>query len=69
MGFYAFVCGYFYLSFENETHVIYELWKWYLCVYVYGFVLVDLFDEWVCSFYNGGYLSGEDLWVLAFNVE
>ena len=40
-----------------------------LCVYVYGFVLVDLFDEWVCSFYNGGYLSGEDLWVLAFNVE
>ena len=31
-----------------------------------GIVLVDLFDEWVYSFYNGGYLSGEDLGVLAF---
>ena len=31
-----------------------------------GFVLVDLFDEWVYDFYNGDYLSGEDLRVLAF---
>ena len=31
-----------------------------------GFVLVELFDEWVYSFYNGGCLSGEDLGVLAF---
>ena len=31
-----------------------------------GFVLVELFDEWVYSFYNGGYLSIEDLEVLAF---
>ena len=31
-----------------------------------GFVLVDLFDEWVYSFYNGGYLSGVDWGVLAF---
>ena len=31
-----------------------------------GFVLMDLFDKWVYSFYNGGYLSGEDLEVLVF---
>ena len=34
------------------------------------FVLVDLFDEWVYDFYNGDYLSGEDLggfWL--FNVK
>lgn len=37
-----------------------------LCVWVFlgGFIY-----EWVCSFYNGSYLSGEDLAVLAFNVE
>ena len=31
-----------------------------------GFVLVDLFDKWVYSFYNGGYLCDENLRVLAF---
>ena len=31
-----------------------------------GFVLVKLFGEWVYNFYNGSYLSGEDLGVLAF---
>ena len=31
-----------------------------------GFEVVELFYEWVYSFYNGGYLSGEDLGVLAF---
>ena len=30
---------YFYLSFDNDTHVIYEFWKWYLCVYMYEFCL------------------------------
>ena len=31
-------------------------------IYVFicmGFVLVELFDEWVYSFYNGSYLSDE----------
>ena len=28
---------FFYLSFNNDTHVIYEHWKWYLCVFMYGF--------------------------------
>ena len=37
----------------------------YVFIYI-GFVLVELFDEWFYSFYNGGYLSGEDLRVLAF---
>ena len=31
-----------------------------------GFVLMELFDVWVYSFYNGGCLSGQDLGVLAF---
>ena len=31
-----------------------------------GFVLVELFDEWVYSFYNGSCLSSEDFGVLAF---
>ena len=44
------------MSFGNDINV-------FLCM---GFVLVDLFDEWVYCFYNGGYLSGEDLGVLAF---
>ena len=39
-------------------------------IYIYmGFVLVELFDEWVYSFYNGGYIIGEDLGVLVFNVK
>ena len=38
-----------------------------ICVFLcMGFVLVDLFNDWVYSFYNGGYLSGENLGVLAF---
>ena len=41
-----------FMSFGSDIHV-------FIC-------LVDLFDEWVYSFYNGGYLSGEDLGVLAF---
>ena len=45
-----------FMSFGSDNHV-------FICI---GFVLVDLFDEWVYSFYNGGYLSGEDLGVLAF---
>ena len=44
------------MSIRSEIYV-------FLCM---GFVRVDLFDEWVCSFYHGGYLSGEDLRVLAF---
>ena len=31
-----------------------------------GFVLVDIFDEWVYDFYNGDYLSGEYLGVFGF---
>ena len=38
-GFYTFAWGYFYLSFNNNTHVIYEYWKWYLCVYMYEFCI------------------------------
>ena len=30
---------YFYLSLNNDTHVIFEHWKWYLCVYMYGFCI------------------------------
>ena len=42
------------MSFASNIHVF------------MGFVLVELFDEWVYSFYNGGYISGENLRVLAF---
>ena len=38
-GFYTFAWDYFYLSFNNNTHVIYEYWKWYLCVYMYEFCI------------------------------
>ena len=38
----------------------------FICI---SFVLVELFNEWFYSFYNGGYLSGEDLRVLAFSCE
>ena len=44
------------MSFGSDIRV-------FLCM---GFVLVELFDKWVYSFYNGDYLSGEDLGVLAF---
>ena len=37
-----------------------------MCFICMGFVMVDLFDKRVYSFYNGGSLSGEDLGVLAF---
>ena len=38
-GFYTFAWDYFYLNFNNNTHVIYEYWKWYLCVYMYEFCI------------------------------
>ena len=38
-GFYIFAWGYFYLNFNNDTHVVYEHWKWYLCVCMYGFCI------------------------------
>ena len=44
------------MDFGSDIHV-------FICM---GFVLVDLFDEGVYSFYNGGYLNGEDLGVSAF---
>ena len=44
------------MSFGSDIHV-------FVCM---SFVLVNLFDEWVYSFYNGGYLNGKDLRVLAF---
>ena len=44
------------MSFRSDIHL-------FICM---GFVLVELFDEWVYSFYNGGYISGENLRVLAF---
>ena len=48
-----------FMSFRSDIHV-------FICM---GFVFVELFDEWVYSFYNGGYLSGENLRVLAFKCE
>ena len=41
----------------------------FMCFYVWVLVLVDVFDVWVYSFYNGGYLSGENLGVFAFYCE
>ena len=38
-GFYTFTWGYFYLNFNNDKHVIYEHWKWYLYVYMYRFCI------------------------------
>ena len=35
-GFCTFAWGYFYLNFNNDIHVIYKHWKWYLCVCIYG---------------------------------
>ena len=48
-----------FMSFGSDIYV-------FICM---GFVLIDLFDEWVYSFYNGGYLSGEDLGVLVFSYK
>ena len=44
------------MSFGSDIHVF---------VYM-SFVLVELFDQWVYSFYNDDCLSGEDFGVLAF---
>ena len=44
------------MSFGSDIHV-------FICM---SFVLVDLFNEWVYSFYNGAYLNGGDFGVLAF---
>jgi len=44
------------MSFRSDIYV-------FICI---SFVLVDLFNKQVCSFYNSGYLSDEDLGVLAF---
>ena len=38
-GFCTFAWGYFYLSFNNDTHMIYKHRKWYLCVFMYGFCI------------------------------
>ena len=46
--FLIFLVGFFFfffnLSFNNDTHVIYELWKWYSCVYIYiyGFCVGEI---------------------------
>ena len=45
-----------FMSFGSDIHV-------FICM---GFVLVELFDEWIYSFYNGSYLSGEDLGEFGF---
>ena len=47
------------MSFGSDIHVF---------IYM-GLILVKLFDEWVYSFYNGGYLSGEILGFWPFNVK
>ena len=44
-----------FMSFRSDIYV-------FICM---SFVLVELFDVWVYSFYNGGYLSGEDFGVWA----
>ena len=45
-----------FMSFGSDIYM-------FICM---GFVLVELLDEWVYGFYNGGHLSGEDFGVLAF---
>ena len=40
-----------------------------MCLYVWVLYWWNFFDEWIYSFYNGGYLSGEDLGVWLFNVK
>ena len=48
-----------FMSFGSDIHV-------FICM---SFVLVKLFNVWVSSFYNGGYLSGEDFGVLTLSCE
>ena len=38
-GYYVFVWGYFYPSFNNDVLEIYELLGWYSCNFVYGFLI------------------------------
>ena len=40
-----------------------------MCFYVWVLVLVDVLDEWVYDFCNGGYLNCEDLGFWLFNVK
>ena len=47
------------MSFGSNIHV-------FICM---SFVLVKLFNVWVSSFYNGGYLSGKDFGVLTLSCE
>ena len=50
-GFYTFAWGYFYLSFNDDTMWFMSIRSdIYLFVYM-GFVLVELFDEWVYGLY------------------
>ena len=65
MSLYAFDRDFLYLSFDSDTLVIMSFGNDILVFMCMGFVLMDLFNEWVYNFYNGGYLS-EDLRVLAF---
>ena len=66
MSLYAFAREFLYLSFDNDTHVIMSFGSDIHVFMCMSFVSVDLFDEWVYSYFNGGYLSSEDLRVLAF---
>ena len=43
--FYTFAWGYFYLNFNNDTHVIYEHWKWYLRDFMYEFCIGGRSEE------------------------
>ena len=56
VGLYVFAWGYFNLSFDNDIHVIYELWKWYSWFYMYGYCLGG-FIWWVGLFFLQWWLS------------
>ena len=61
MGFYTFARGYLYLGFWSDNLVFMYM----------GFDFVDLFDEWVYDFTNGGYqrfIYGGNLGVLSYNM-
>ena len=45
-----------FMSLKNDIYV-------FICM---GFVMVKLFDKWDYNFFNGSYLSGEDLEVFDF---
>ena len=71
-GFYTFTWGYFYLSFNNDTHVIYVHWKWYLCVFMYGFCIGGII-WWVGIWFvlmmtTYGLFMVENLGVLSYNM-